>query len=235
MDNSDFDDEGFPRWAKILFWVIFVCILAWIFILQPFIEWVKLNIVTVSVVSGVIIVVLVTVFVFYRIYRAKRNEVLLAKKRAYEQEQMKKGLVKFVDRFGRERWGTHDEAKAEELINRITGAIERFPPARKYRDEFPYQTDLHGWLIAQFPSTKIEIQRGSSRPDIIVDNIAIEVKGPTRTSDLVTIADKCIRYGQHFDGPIIVLFELDVSEKRYYEWKKGLENTYPNARVIRKD
>ena len=120
------------------------------------------------------------------------------------------------------------------MINQVVEAIEEFKPARRYKNEFPYQVELVGYLKSKFPHADIEQQKGSSRPDIVVGDIAIEVKGSTRTQDLKTIADKCMRYYQHFGELVIVLFEVDVYEPRYEEWKKGIKNTFPNVRIIKK-
>ena len=109
------------------------------------------------------------------------------------------------------------------MINQVVEAIEEFKPARRYKNEFPYQVELVGYLKSKFPHADIEQQKGSSRPDIVVGDIAIEVKGSTRTQDLKTIADKCMRYYQHFGELVIVLFEVDVYEPRYEEWKKGIK------------
>ena len=67
-----------------------------------------------------------------------------------------------------------------------------------------------------------EVQRGSSRPDIVVGDIAIEIKGPTDNQGLITIADKINRYSQHFEHIIVVLFEVQIFERFYNEWYEGI-------------
>lgn len=123
------------------------------------------------------------------------------------------------------------------MINRIIAEIEDFKPAREHlRLEYNYQLNLYGWLNKTFPTAKIEKQRGSSRPDIVIDDIAIEIKGPTKSRDLTTIADKCMRYGKKFpDELIIVLFEVETSNRFYEEWRDGIKEKYPQVKVIRKD
>ncbi|MDG6219260.1 MAG: hypothetical protein QCI00_07450, partial [Candidatus Thermoplasmatota archaeon] len=80
-----------------------------------------------------------------------------------------------------------------------------------------------------------EKQIGSSRPDIIIDKIAIEIKGPTLRRDLDSIANKCLRYNQHFEGPlIVVLFDIIVSDSYYQEWETGIKKTFPNVIIIKK-
>lgn len=239
--ESEFDFSDLPPWAQLLIAIILIGTLVWIFVIQPFIEWAKQNIMIIITVSVAILIMLIGGFVLYWKYKKKKE----AEKKAFEEEQKAKGLVKFVDRFGNERWGKPKEVERwrredkearekEKLINQVVEVIEEFKPARRYKNEFPYQVELVGYLKSKFPSTDIEQQKGSSRPDIVIGNVAIEVKGPTRTQDLKTIADKCMRYYQHFGELVIVLFEVDVYEPRYEEWKKGIKNTFPNVRIIRK-
>ena len=65
--------------------------------------------------------------------------------------------------------------------------------------------------------------------------MAIEVKGPTRNKDLRTIADKCMRYYQHYGKIVIVLFDVNVYDRYYDEWKHGVKKYFPNVKIIRKD
>ena len=120
------------------------------------------------------------------------------------------------------------------LILEIEKAIIEFKPLRKYDKEIFYQDSLASWLKSKFPETDIEISRGSTRPDIVVEGIAIEVKGPTFEKDLQTISDKCMRYCQYFpQGLICVLFSVYVNNQRYKDWKKGMEKTFPDVKIIR--
>jgi hypothetical protein len=123
----------------------------------------------------------------------------------------------------------------EEKVKAVTDSIIKFNPAQNYSFELPYQTELIGWLKANFPDAVIEKQRGSSRPDIVIEGIAIEVKGPTREQDLQTIADKCMRYSINFKkGIIIVLFNVYVNSYMYNEWSEGIRRTYPKVIIIKK-
>lgn len=121
------------------------------------------------------------------------------------------------------------------VYNEVCNAINTFSPLSKYDNELPYHIDLARYLKERFPSTKIEFQRSSSRPDIVVDGIAIEVKGPTDQRDLDTIPSKCIRYPQYFKrGLIIVLFDLQTTDRYYDDWKGGLKSTFPNVNIFKK-
>ncbi|RZN39395.1 MAG: hypothetical protein EF813_04100 [Methanosarcinales archaeon] len=261
--EPEFDFGDLPPWAqKTIALLIFVS-LVWVFVIKPFIEWVNQNITTIITISISIIALAIVGYILYWKYETKKEaeeqayeekqiaeeiaykEKLEAEKRVYEEEQKAKGFVKFVDRFGYERWGEpnvvekwekkDEKAKEKEkIVNQIIGEIENFKQSRNHHNEFPYQLELIGCLKSKFPNADIEQQKGSSRPDIVVGNVAIEIKGPTRTADLRTIADKCMRYCQHFEELIVVLFEIEVYERRYGEWEMGMKNTFPNVKIIRK-
>lgn len=47
---------------------------------------------------------------------------------------------------------------------------------RQYKEERLYQAELVGYLKHNYPGIKIEETRDYSRPDIIIDDIAIEIK-----------------------------------------------------------
>ena len=121
------------------------------------------------------------------------------------------------------------------LMLNIIGEIEAFQPAKAYKEESHYQVELNGWLKSKFPSAAIEIQTGYSRPDIVIDNVAIEIKGPTKAKDLDTILDKCHRYLQNHDHLVVVLFDVDVKADRYTEWLDSIKTHFPDVPVIRKD
>jgi hypothetical protein len=81
---------------------------------------------------------------------------------------------------------------------------------------------------------ELELTRGRSRPDIVVSKvIAIEIKGPTTNHELQTIADKVVRYKQHFESFVAVLFEVQ-DMVHFAEWKAGIERQFPGAVIIRK-
>jgi len=124
--------------------------------------------------------------------------------------------------------------KNNNLLLDVERTIYKFKPFRKYKYEFEYQDTLASFIKAKYPDTKIEVSSNSTRPDIYVNGIAIEVKGPTFETDLQTIADKCIRYTQNFpNGLICVLFDIKVSENRYKDWLNGMKNNFPEIKIIR--
>lgn len=122
-----------------------------------------------------------------------------------------------------------------ELLRDVIAEIEAFQPAKAYTEEALYQVELNGWLKSKFSSAAIEIQTGYSRPDIVIEDIAIEIKGPTKARDLDTILDKCHRYLQNHDHLVVVLFDVDVKADRYAEWLDSVNSHFPDVPVIRKD
>ncbi|GAH51319.1 unnamed protein product, partial [marine sediment metagenome] len=89
------------------------------------------------------------------------------------------------------------------LLLELANAIREYNPFQRYDKELYYRDTLANWLKPKFPDTKIEVPRGSTRPDIVVKGVAIEVKGPTSYRDLESIADKCLRYMQYYPNGLI--------------------------------
>ncbi len=120
------------------------------------------------------------------------------------------------------------------LFLELEKAIREFRPLRNYDQEIFFQDSLASFLKSKFSDTEIEVPRGSTRPDIVVEGIAIEVKGPTYDKDLQTIADKCLRYRQYFPkGMICVLFKVNVNQYRYEDWLRGMKQNYPDVLIIK--
>jgi len=122
----------------------------------------------------------------------------------------------------------------DDFLLKLEKTIRRFAPMRQYNTEMYYQDSLASYLKAKYPNTKIEVSRGSVRPDIVINGVAIEVKGPTYFKDLKTIADKCLRYPQYFPkGMICVLFNVNVSQQLFLDWLKGMQKNHPNVKIIK--
>lgn len=115
----------------------------------------------------------------------------------------------------------------------LNNKIKEFKPIRQYKEERLYQTELVWFLKNNYPDLKIEETKDYSRPDIIIDNIAIEIKWPTTMSWLKTLPDKINSYLPKWDYLFIVLFNIQIKvenkerNKEIYENKKQeiLENT----------
>jgi len=116
---------------------------------------------------------------------------------------------------------------------KILEKIDLFKPLLPYYpNELPYQVDLARYLMQYFPNAHVEEQRSSARPDIIIDSIAIEIKGPTSERELDTIANKCLRYPLYFEkGLIIVLFDVKVTSRYLDDWQMGLKGKFPHVAI----
>lgn len=244
-----YDDEIDPIAGLIIIIILGICF-AWIYIIKPIIDWIidlinqVINLVTQNI--DIIIIVILFAIILLAVWLRKRQHVKKQRdfeRRKYVEEQTAKGLIKFSDRFGKEKWGSreeteewkrHDEEEKlkESLLNRVHESINDFKPSRKYKNEFGYHTELQGWLKAHFPSAKVEIQTGASRPDIIIDHIAIEVKGPTDSQALNTLTTKCLKYSKYYTNIICVLFEPSFTDKNFKEIKEGIDRTFPNVSII---
>jgi Ca2+/Na+ antiporter len=243
MPSRDVSFSDLTPAEQALVLILLGIILFYVFILPPLVTWIRQT--WLWILAVVIIIATIAGYVFYRRYQARKIEE--AREMAYIREQRAKGLERFFDRHGNEKWGKPKEVEKwkkedelarekESLTSRIVDEIEKFKPAReRFGHEFSYQLNLHGFLSKTFPQAVIERQKGSSRPDIVIDDVAIEIKGPTGKSELQTIADKLLRYPQHYKDIIVVLFEMQHINQRYYdEWRDGLKKTYPNVRIIEK-
>lgn len=222
----------------------------WIFAVPPIMTWLSTNaqtLVLVGVVCLAGIAMLGYVWVREGARRAERlareEEERVRKEQEYADLQRQRGLEEYRTTEGKTVWvpqeqlevvarRDREEAEARKLVNQLVGHIEKFAPLREYANEWDYHRELQIHIKAVFPDARIEVQTGSSRPDIVVQNIAIEVKGPTYPRDFQTIADKLMRYSQHYDTVIVVLFSLQVNERRYSEWERGIKKTFGNARIV---
>jgi len=115
--------------------------------------------------------------------------------------------------------------------------IKDFKPIRNYKEEKLYQAELTGFLKNNYPELKIEETRHYSRPDIIIDDIAIEIKGPTNMAGLKTLPDKINKYLPKWDYLFIVLFNIQITQdprknQQAYEEKKEeiINNILPEKR-----
>lgn len=152
-----------------------------------------------------------------------------------ERKNIKIKDIKKEIRDKKQEWRMREKEKSESgFLYELEKTIREFEPPKKYELEDRYRDTLATWLRKEYPSTDIEVQRGSSRPDIVVKDVTIEVKGPTNSRDLQTLSDKCMRYSQHFSEIIVVLFDVRTNERLYEETRKGFKNQYPDSIIIRK-
>jgi len=116
----------------------------------------------------------------------------------------------------------------------VENIIKSFKPSKKWRMERQYQDELYAWLKNEYPNTiEYEKQTGSSRPDLVIDDIAIEIKGPTGNSELNTLTTKFLKYSNHYPHFIIVLFDCNFSEGHFNEIYTGIKKFAPHVKIIR--
>ena len=124
----------------------------------------------------------------------------------------------------------------DELAFKVWHSIEVFKPSRYYELESGYHNELFNWLNKDFSQAEWEspTSRRASRPDISIGNIAIEVKGPTGNRELDTITHKAIRYRNHYDIVLFVLFSPHFTNEHFDDIKKGMKRDCRYAGVITK-
>jgi len=130
--------------------------------------------------------------------------------------------------------------KRDELFERVCKAIEKYePPPRHSTIEIAYHWALFEYLRNKFPSNKVGLEtrtEDGARPDITIDHIAIEVKGPTGANDLDTLIAKCWKFSQHYKNIIFVLFAPKYRPQKLDQVKAEIRKRYPEitARFISK-
>lgn len=173
-------------------------------------NYIKPNIDNILLLTKIFIPILIISIVLIIIYKKKKKKIII--------EEQKE--------------------KFPQLILEIEEKIRGFKPLRSYNHEEPYQIELAWYLKNNYPNLDIEKSIDYSRPDIIIDKIAIEIKWPTNMQALKTIPDKINSYLPKRDFLFIVLFNINIidydKEKNmdiYYEKKKEiLENTIESKR-----
>ncbi len=117
-------------------------------------------------------------------------------------------------------------ANIPNFLLELENKIKQFKPIRQYKEEKLYQTELVGFLKNNYSNLKIEETIDYSRPDIIIDDIAIEIKWPTNMTSLKTIPDKINSYLPKWNYLFIVLFNIQISKEIYDKKKQEIiENT----------
>lgn len=124
------------------------------------------------------------------------------------------------------------------LILEIEEKIRKFIPLRYYNEEKMYQIELAWFLKSHYPDLDIEQARDYSRPDIVMWDIAIEIKWPTSMSWLKSLPDKINSYLPKWEYLLIVLFNINIVDDeveniRIYKEKK--QQIVDNMRDDKKD
>ena len=129
-----------------------------------------------------------------------------------------------------------EEPTPTSLYDRIVEELQKFKPVKQYNYESEYEAALSTYLQNIFPgSMTIQPQRGVSRPDIAIEDIAIEIKGPTFNADLTSLEHKASGYTSDFHGGlIIILFDLQAKDFFFQKWKNDFQRHFPNVKIIEK-
>jgi hypothetical protein len=112
--------------------------------------------------------------------------------------------------------------KQAELLHRVLEEINAYQPPRRFSSEREYQMGLHGALQKTFRAN-IEVSGRRGRPDIEIESIAIEIKGPTGPSQINELPQKANDYLQDHEHLILVLYDLQVPSatlEAKLEWMK---------------
>ena len=247
---------------QIIIVAIIVAALIWVFILEPVIAWISQNIFILAI-AGVLLFIGIASFYSYRKKQIAEQERQIQHKieeerrrrEAFEARQRAKGLEKFVDGGGRERWGTQEEVsswkKEEELFSReeiffneVLGAIQEFQPKWRYDvNEQYFHDNLFSYLSGKFSNSRYPVRHeptiDESRPDIDIGKIAIEVKGPTTIQDLKTLPDKILKYidpddPKKWERMIIVLFDPLYLPENFLAMKQRIKKMWPKVEIIEK-
>lgn len=235
---------GFLVVAALVIAVVVAIVTAVVAIVTAIVNWITAHILAIGLVLGAAL----AAYLGFRYYQYKQQRDFEARQyeraRAFEESQAELGLLGYTNRHGERRWGTaqeveswrasdSEEAELEVMVTDIENSIRAFSPQR-YDHELPYHAELTGWLKAKYADrVEHEIGRGSSRPDLVIQNVAIEVKGPTLQNALASLSDKCNRYSTHYKAMILVLFDVRVSESLFDEWERSLRPHHPNVRILR--
>lgn len=106
--------------------------------------------------------------------------------------------------------------------------------------EDDFHKQLYAHLKKRFPQAqwKPKPKRGASQPDIAIDNIGIEVKGPTKNAHLKDILQKAPRYLLYWNPTFAILFAPQfgqgLTEKYFREFKVGIQRHFRDVGVITK-
>ncbi len=118
-------------------------------------------------------------------------------------------------------------------LSKIEAELRSFRPFRSSK-ELGYHKALAGFLQKEFPHVQVEVRFVHGRPDIVIDDVAIEVKGPTKNSTLTNLPGKAALYLGAYRHLFMVLFEPEYDPATFQQISKDL-NRNPNVTVIVKD
>ena len=118
------------------------------------------------------------------------------------------------------------------LFEQVCKAIEKYKLPIHTSNERAIQLALYEYLIKVFPSIKMEQQTpDGDRLDLVIKNIAIEIKAPTINKSLEDLLPKCMKYGKFYNNIIFVLFAREYNESKLDQVKEEIRKKYPEIRA----
>ena len=132
--------------------------------------------------------------------------------------------------YSAENTAEYKPSKSDYMVDIITDFI----PSFRWHNESGYHAELFRYLLHNdYTQSRVEYQTGSSRPDIIYGDIAIEVKGSTKDNDISTLPEKCLKYSNYYDRLIFVLFDPQYTRIRHTnEIFKGMLSNFDNVVIL---
>lgn len=224
--------------GQIVGMIVFLGALFYVFVWPPLVAWWAINGWIVLTILGIIGAFFLWLFLRW-LFKGDNSSNVANNRRSYSETSTsyRPYSPHIADEFNPNTsisYDNHMKHQFDETRTEIVEMIQSFKPFRQYKSEKEYQIGLAHYLKTKFSETRIEEQKDSSRPDITIGKIAIEVKGPTTTRGLESIASKIVRYRNNFeDGLIIVLFDMQATERYYEEWHTGVKATWPAVEVVR--
>jgi NADH:ubiquinone oxidoreductase subunit K len=121
-------------------------------------------------------------------------------------------------------WWTDNRKRKKDFFWQVVDAIKKFKYCTRFNEEEPYHAMLYGYLVGiGFKDIKYIPITGWARPDMAIRDIVIEVKGPVVPNSLQTLADKVMRYSDHYSYFIVVLFEPRYGDDTLNRTMNGLD------------
>jgi len=253
--TSEYVKNNFTdRFVVIVLIIIFIALLVYIYVMPWIYQiWVKGSVIEIFLlcVSLLFIGILLTSRRFWR-YCFNNNQSIRSKSASYIPKKASAEYDRcptsatYIPRQSSQdsanlnisEWTWAPGQMNDSLSTSVWNAILNFRPSRQYGKEQGYHDELFNYLKIKFHTAESNKRKGASQPDIHIDHIAIEVKGPTLKRDLVTLMDKSGRYLAmgHHTILFIVLFQPSskITLKYFDELKRNWLNRYPDVGVITK-
>ena len=124
------------------------------------------------------------------------------------------------------------------ISSKIVSDIKCFEASYRWPNESGYHAELHRYFLDKDYASIVEYQTGSSRPDIVIGDTAIEVKGCTTDNDIDSLPGKCVKYSNYYTDIVFVLFEPVWTRNQHaYETFRGMLSNFDNVSILikRKD